>query len=405
MISGAGPAGAAASLYLSDLGIKHLVLEKAAFPRDKICGDAVSGKMLNVLARLKPEEVKAFAARPAEALLTAGMQFVAPSGRSVDIPFPPAKTDLPVGVISRRLAFDQFLASLLHSPRAEFRQQAQVTDARYVAGGVELTVEQQGQQQHIVTPLVIAADGSRSVVKKKLLGDDMDERHYCGGIRAYYQGVQGLHPENYLELHFYKDLLPGYFWIFPLPGGYANVGLGMLTEHISKRKVNLRQELLRLVHEHPRLKDRFASANLEGKISGWGLPLGSRKRPLSAPHLLLTGDAGSLIDPFTGEGIGNAGISGMVAARVAAKAVAAGTYTREVLQEYDHTLYQKLWRELQLSHTLQRLSTQPWLFSLVVNRISASPTLRNVFTNMFYDLELRAQMKNPWFYVKLLAGR
>jgi flavin-dependent dehydrogenase len=199
-----------------------------------------------------------------------------------------------------------------------------------------------------------------------------------------------------------KELLPGYFWIFPLPGGGANVGMGMLSKDIKRKKVNLRKELLNIIQNHPVMKKRFENAHLEGNIVGWGLPFGSKKRELSGNNFILTGDAASLIDPFTGEGIGNAVVSGLVASRIAKKALDAGDFSKEFLFEYDSIIYSKLWNELKLSHTLQKLTTYPWLFNFVVNRINSSKALQEVFTNMFTDLELRAKMENPMFYIKLL---
>jgi geranylgeranyl reductase family protein len=406
VISGAGPAGTCASLFLSQAGIRHLLVDKAEFPRDKICGDAVSGKMLTTLNKVHPEAVREFAAQTNLAGRSNGMTFVAPNGKQVNIAFPKSKTELPVGVISKRLDFDNFLFQLTtRHPEAEIWQEATVKEAGRENGEVKLQIQHQGELRTVRTPLVIAADGSRSAVKKKLMGEDMEDRHFSGGIRAYYQGVKGLHEEGYLELHFYKELLPGYLWIFPLPGGYANVGLGMRSDLIAKHRVNLRQKLTDLLQQHPVLRERFSNATLDGKIQGWGLPLGSRKRAISAENVILTGDAASLIDPFTGEGIGNAGISGMVAARTAIEAIKGADYSARFLKEYDKVMYQKLWRELQLSHTMQRLSTRPWLFDFVVNRIHGSKSLQEVFTNMFTDLELRAKLKSPLFYARLLMGK
>jgi geranylgeranyl reductase family protein len=405
VVVGAGPAGSTASLYLSEQQIPHLLVDKAVFPRDKICGDAVSNYMLNVIGRLRPHLMQEFASQPERAVCTYGMQFVAPNGRSVDIPFPPPRNNFPIGLVARRREFDSFLFGLTAGPYATVWQGVQVQEAVYRKNEVELTMALAGEQVKVSTPLVIAADGSRSVVKKHLLGEDMEPAYFSGGIRAYYRGVTGLHPQNFLELHFYKSLLPGYLWIFPLPGGYANVGLGMLSSHISKRRVNLRQELTRLIREEPALRHRFAGATLEGSVSGWGLPLGSRQRPLSGPHVLLTGDAASLIDPFSGEGVGNAGLSGMAAAQVALQALEKQDYSPQMLAAYDALVYQKIGKQLRLSYSLQQLSTYPWLFSFVVNRVSSSSTLQEVFSNMFYDLDLRAKMKNPLFYLKLLLGK
>jgi flavin-dependent dehydrogenase len=114
-----------------------------------------------------------------------------------------------------------------------------------------------------------------------------------------------MHSENYIELHFLKDFLPGYLWIFPLPNGLCNVGAGILSSHASRNHINLRDRLMRAIRNHPDLSSRFTNAEMIGKVEGWGLPLGSKRRRLSGDNFLLTGDAASLIDPFTGEGISN----------------------------------------------------------------------------------------------------
>jgi geranylgeranyl reductase family protein len=401
VIAGAGPAGVITSLVLSQAGQPHLILDKAQFPRDKICGDAVSGKPLDILMSLVPEQTLEFC-NSADALDARGIQFVAPNGRSVDIPFPAAKIKGPVGVVSRREVFDNFLFTQLQNRSAEIWQNAEVKGAEKTANGVRLEIEKDGTTRYVTTPLVIAADGSRSMVKRALLGDDQEDEHFCGGIRAYYKGVSDLHAQNFIELHFLKELLPGYFWIFPMQNGYANVGMGMLSSKIKKNKVNLRKAMLDAIENHPALKERFANATLDGKIIGWGLPLGSKKRPLSGDNFMLTGDAGSLIDPFTGEGIGNATVSGLVAGRQALKAVATNTYSASDLAAYDEVVYGKLWDELKTSHRLQKLSSYPWLFNFVVNRLRSSPAMRELFTNMFTDLDIRAKMKNPLFYFRLL---
>jgi geranylgeranyl reductase family protein len=401
VIAGAGPAGAITSLALSKAGQPHLILDKAQFPRDKICGDAISGKPLEILYSLVPEATLEFS-KSEGAIDANGIQFVAPNGKGVNIPFPKPKTDAPIGLVSKREVFDNFLFNQLQNSSAEIWQNAEVTGVERIGNGVKLEIEENGVKRYVTTPLVIAADGSRSMVKRGLVGDDQEDAHFCGGIRAYYKGVEGLHPENYLELHFLKELLPGYFWIFPLPNGDANVGMGMLSSNIKKNRVNLRKAMLDAIENHPALKQRFANAELDGKIIGWGLPLGSKKRPLSGDNFMLTGDAGSLIDPFTGEGIGNASVSGLLAAEYALKATAAKSYQAKDFSAYDMAVYDKLWDELKTSHRLQKLSSYPWLFNFVVNRVRSSRALQDVFTNMFTDLDMRAQMKNPLFYFRLL---
>jgi flavin-dependent dehydrogenase len=232
----------------------------------------------------------------------------------------------------------------------------------------------------------------------------MQPEHYCGGIRAYYKNVSGMHAQNFIELHFINELLPGYFWIFPLPNGMANVGAGMLTKSISKKKVNLKEAMLNAIKDNSTIKNRFANAELIGKIEGWGLPLGSKKRKLSADNILLCGDAASLIDPFSGEGISNAMYSGMRAAEKAEAALQQNNFSAPSLKEYDDIVYNRLWNELRLSHTLQKLCNYPRLFNFVVNKANKNKTVSETISSMFDDVDLRKKFRQPSFYFKLLFG-
>ncbi|WP_236943257.1 NAD(P)/FAD-dependent oxidoreductase [Hymenobacter sp. PAMC 26628] len=155
---------------------------------------------------------------------------------------------------------------------------------------------------------------------------------------------------------------------------------------------------------HPALAPRFAQAERLGPVRGFGLPLGSKRRALSGPQYLLLGDAGSLIDPFSGEGISHAMVSGRHAAVWAAQAVANGDFSSKFLQHYDKAVYNRLWQELRLSRAMQRLLNFPSLFNIVANRAANNPTLAETLSAMFLDLDLRERLRQPSFYFKLLFG-
>jgi len=144
---------------------------------------------------------------------------------------------------------------------------------------------------------------------------------------------------------------------------------------------------------------------MDGQIEGWGLPLGSKKRSLSGNRFLLSGDAASLIDPFTGEGIGNAMVSGLVAARTIKKAVDNNNYSAGFLKQYDDELYKKLWTELKLSHYLQLLTSKPRLFNFVIGKASRSKELRQTISCMFENVDIRKKFTSPMFYLKILFNR
>jgi flavin-dependent dehydrogenase len=230
----------------------------------------------------------------------------------------------------------------------------------------------------------------------------MEHKHFSAGIRAYYKGVSGMDKDNFIELHFLKDFLPGYFWIFPLPNGMANIGVGMRSDKVSRNKINLKEELKRILIDYPGLKERFSQAEPVGDVKGFGLPLGSKKRLISGDHFMLTGDAASLIDPFTGEGISNAMISGMHAADQVERCLHGNDYSAECMIQYDKKVYARLGKELNISTKMQQLINYPWLFNLVVNKAVKNKELGETISFMFDDLDLRKRLKDPRFYFRLL---
>lgn len=407
LIIGAGPGGSATSLFLAKKGIPHTIIDKAVFPRDKICGDAISGKSVYVLNRLDETIIPTFNTQKDTFIESWGVKFVAPNGKAIDIPFKKeiGNNQLPPGFISKRQHFDFELIKRLDKNYANFIDGAEVTSivrignqfsVTYIKNTVETTLSN--------IDLVVGADGDRSIVGKTFASFKKENKHYCAGIRAYYEGVEGMHAQNFIELHFLPEMLPGYFWIFPLPNGMANVGAGMLSSEVSKRKVNLKADMLNAIANNPNISARFKNAKMQGKIQGWGLPLGSKKRELSGDGFLLVGDAGALIDPFTGEGIGNALYSGMLAADSIELAIKANRFDAATLKQFDVAFYDRQWDELKLSHTMQRLTKFDWLFNFVVNKAYKNKALRETISCMFEDIDLRAKLRNPLFYFKLLIN-
>ncbi|WP_426490836.1 geranylgeranyl reductase family protein [Hymenobacter sp. 102] len=406
-ILGAGPGGATAALHLANAGHPCLLLDKATFPRDKVCGDALSGKVISELRRIGEKLPARLAAEPMQ-LPSWGIDFYAPNGRRLAVPFKPRYNpalDQSAGHISKRLHFDNFLIEeVRRRPEIDFRENTDVARHEQLPDGTWRLLAADGQE--IATcRLLLVANGAQSHFARVVGGHELEPAHHCAGLRAYYRGVQGLHPDNFIELHFIREFLPGYLWVFPLPNGEANVGVGMLTEAVSKKKVKLRERLEEILHTHPALKDRFATAERLGPVRGFGLPLGSRRRPLSGSGYLLLGDAGSLIDPFSGEGISHAMVSGRHAADWAARALAAQDFSPAFLKGYDAAVYNRLWQELRLSRAMQRLLNYPWVFNFVANRAANNPTLAETISNMFLDLDLRERLRQPSFYLKLLLGK
>lgn len=400
-IIGAGPGGCTAALALAKRGIPVLLLDQSTFPRDKVCGDALSGKVVLTLNRIDPA-LTAELRRQDFAQGSYGVEFIAPNGKSLKLPFrKDADPDVAPGFITRRMDFDNWLFNQVESSHGvTVRTGVRIERFRQEAGA--WIIGDASGNNEFKTDLVVAADGAQSRFTRSVGGISVEDEHYCAGLRRYYRGVKDLDSQGFIELHFLPEFLPGYFWIFPLKSGAANVGVGLRSDVVAKKRINLREKMERIIREHPVISKRFEGAVAEGPVRGYGLPLGSKRRSISGDGYLLLGDAASLIDPFTGEGIGNAMISGLKAAEVISSCN--GDFSAARLKAYDEAVYKRLWPELNLSKRMQELIRFPWLFNLVVNKASRSEELRDTIACMFEDIDLRGRLKDPRFYWRVLTA-
>ncbi|MFK7947569.1 MAG: NAD(P)/FAD-dependent oxidoreductase [Saprospiraceae bacterium] len=408
-IIGAGPGGAAAALKLDRLGIPCVLLDKAVFPRDKVCGDALSGKVVYGLNRIDKQIALDLFEKTDIRVGCWGIKFVFPNTKELDITVPgiedkDVKTAKPEAFISKRIEFDNFLVEEVRKSKLiDFREGVDVQKFERIDN--QWIIKNRKGETIAKTNLLLDASGALSRFSRDIAGIKKEDKHFAGGIRAYYKNVKGFTDYNFIEIYFEKELTPGYLWIFPLPNGYANVGLGMRTDHISKGKVNLKKALDDILKNNPRFKHRFDEAELDGKVVGFPLPLGSKKRKISGDGYLLIGDAASLIDPLTGEGIGNAIVSGKIAGEIVQEAIENQAFDATVLKKYDKAIYKELWRELKISHQLQRMMQYPWIVNILSSIALRSKEFTSVMTAMFTDVDLRKKLRDPRFYFRLLFSK
>ncbi len=400
IIAGAGPAGAATAIVLGQAGLSVGLFDKAKFPRDKTCGDALSVDVVNQLKIISPLILNNFQNLNPK-VSSYGVQIFSPNGSNIDIPFI-YNNDKRCGYICQRWDFDNFLVQQLKEfPLIKFYEDCEVTGIQKDQDKIQLNTT----QGYFSAPIVVGADGAHSVIAKRLMNIKPDKDHYSAGLRVYYEGVSDFHQENFIELHFFKEILPGYLWIFPLPNGKANVGIGMLSSTVSKKKINLKDVLNNLLATDPKFVKRFKNAKPLETIKGYGLPLGSKKRSISGDRFLLTGDAASLIDPFTGEGIANAIRSGRIAAEHILKAFQKNDFSKSFNQHYDKEIYRRMWKELKLSRTLQHLCRYPTLFNFVVKKANQSKQVHQLLIDSLAHVDKKKSLAHPGFYYRLIFGK
>ena len=370
IICGGGPAGSTCALALADSGLKVAVIEKYIFPRDKVCGDAVAAYVPKVLNTIHPK-FKENLLEFKEKVVVNTCRIVAPNAKSLDITYAES------GFISTRISFDNYLFEMASTEKnITFFLDHAVTDVTIDSIKDEVTVLT--DRAIFKSKIVIGCDGAHSVVNKKIVGTKPDLNHYSGAVRTYYKNVAGI-PDRTFELHFIKGLLPGYFWIFPIKDNMANVGLGALSADISKQKINLRKVFHDTINTVEYLKERFKNAEQVGQLEGFGLPLGSRKVTMSGDNFMLCGDAASLIDPLSGEGIGQAMVSGRYAGWQAKKCFDQNNFSSTFMKKYDKQVYDKFWVRHRKNYFIQQIiGNREWLLNGVVNLTSKHSLIKSI---------------------------
>ncbi len=356
LIVGAGPAGCACALSLKDAGLKVALFDKNIFPRDKVCGDAIPGRAIKILKSISPEFSYQF--RKFENKNNNRRTRIRYNKQFLDLDW------VGEAYICARMDFDNFLFTLVKKYTAtDIYLNSSIADLAIEKNKV--SIREKNTAATFEAKIIIGADGTHSILAKQLANRIIDRKHHVGSVRAYYLNVNNME-SNTTEVYFDKKFLPSYLWIFPLPGNKANVGFGMLSSIIAKKKLNIKNAFYQFIQQNPELSLRFKDATQISKLEGFGLPLGSKRVKISGDNFILTGDAASLIDPFSGEGIGNAMLSAKLAAEQVARSFKANDFTGKYIEAYDKALFKILGREFKLRYKAQQLvSAAPFVLDTI----------------------------------------
>jgi menaquinone-9 beta-reductase len=400
-IIGAGPAGLAAALALGKKGIPCLLIDKDQFPRQKTCGDGLSGKVVSTLKKIDPRYVTQLGQSDLASASNA-VRFYSPALKMMELSFKPEGEKMPTGFVCKRVDFDQFLLKqAINFPIVNFQPGIQIEKLVRYKGSVIL--EDKNGRQIAETRLVLFAAGAN----RKLIHQIDPSYHTPAvgiGIRGYFENVTGSDQQNAIEIHFLKELLPWYLWIFPFRDGSANAGLALPAKMAKDNPLSLKDLFFHLIKKYPHLKQRFENAKPAGEMEAGKLPYYSGLAKVAGDNYLLLGDAAKLIDPFTGEGIGNAMLSGYHAAETASNCMETKDFTSLMTLNYQRLIDKKLGGELKLGLKLQRLARRQFLLNLVIGKASRDENTRIFISRMLYSNEQKNKLNNPLFYLKLILG-
>jgi geranylgeranyl reductase family protein len=400
-IIGAGPAGITAAIALARRGIPSLLIDRNDFPRQKICGDGLSGKVVSILNRLNAGYVSELYSSGI-ATGSRAARFYAPNLKMMELSFQTGHHTQPPGLICKRIDFDHFLLKkALAFKEIHFECGKQVDSIIKENGYLKL----QDSSGSIIAEsrLLLFAGGSNLNLIRQLNPSFPDIEEGIG-VRGYFENVTGSDEKHPIEIHFLKELLPWYLWIFPFSDGSANVGLALPESLAKKNRLSLKDLLFHLIQSYPHLKNRFINSTLSGKIEANRLPYYTSQCQVAGDHYMLLGDAARLIDPFTGEGIGNAMASGIYAAEVASGCIAGKDFSVDNTKNYQELIDSKLGRELALSLKLQVLARRQNLLNLVIGRASRNEKTRSLISEMLYNQDTKLKLSKPEFYIKILLG-
>ena len=431
IVVGGGPAGAAAASYNALNGCKVLLIEKEVWPRDKTCGDAVGGKSLSHVEELGVK--KMVEATPH--FRVDSIVFGSANGSEVRVMLPEeAYEKMQSGYALPRVQFDYMMFKraneLVLEGGGSVVQGFAVTEVLHEGEGEEARVvgvtgkfggkRSEGPDYSFNAPLTVGAGGYNcpvaTMVSEGVHGEPfMDNEHFCGAYREYWENVEGFSGSSGpIEIHFIEGVIPGYFWLFPVSEGVVNVGIGMVIAEQRKQK-GIRKSFKKMqkfvTEEHPRFKKRFANATLvPGSGKGSLLPFGSpRKNPSSfqprrvaMAGAMCIGDAASLVDPFSGEGIGNALMSAKMTSKFFDRQTHSDGFPEESAVEYMTELWGSLGGELTNSYKLQKLVKKKRLMNWFVKRAAKKEAIREMMSEMIASKEEQTVLWSPWFLVKTL---
>ncbi len=348
IIIGGGPAGLACAIRLKDSGLKVALLEKADYPKQEVCGDGLTSDVYNQLPKLSQDLADAFQ-QSAECTRIQQLDVKYLNMRERNFMLSQDGKEVFHLFTCPRAHFDSLLfAEAKKSKEVEFYTNCKVLKVEYNPDDVLV----QTSKGEFSASMLVAGDGIQSVALRNLQKDGTKIKAQTKpypAVQAYYKNVK-MKRQNGIKIFFYKDILPGYLWIFPLADGRFNVGITLPHPQKHKDQGNLMQVMETLVQTHPNLKPLFSEAERITPIKGRPISASKHKHALSGGRFLLIGDAAYLTNPFTGEGIGNALRSGRLAAETVKEAFLSKNFSAQNLKAYDTRYYQLSKNELWISN-------------------------------------------------------
>ena len=365
IVIGAGPSGSCAASLLAEKGLKVCLLEKDRFPRQKVCGDGISGQTKKLLEELKiyPE----FGGLKRDIYPIKQSIMSSPDGTVM--PMDANELDeKSFGFTCPRDVFDEVLLSFASKKGALLKEGVRVKGIESIDDRLNAVyADFGGRDIRFLSTLTIIANGSGSNLVHQVRKRKINSKDIAIGMRTYFEGVDLQHR---CEIHYDKHLLPCYGWLFPISDSIVNVGIAMRVDLLRRSRKSITSHFYKFISENQFVKLRLHKAKPMAAPSAHIMKLGTGAGQNYGSRFLIVGDAGSFVDPINGEGISNALLTGRIAAEVGYKAFEQDNFSKSFLKQYEDRWKEKLAARFRTAKIMQWLLQRPAFVNFNISKMS-----------------------------------
>ena len=396
LVAGAGPAGSATAILLARAGVSVLVVDRAAFPRDKACSEYMSPEAVRILARLGVvETLEKAGAFPLEGMKVTGPRGATAHGRFALAGYHPFR---PTGLSISRRILDHELLAAARAAGAVILERTRVEELLYHRGGVAGVVvrDHAGRRHSLRARLTVGADGLRSVVARRL-GRRSHGTSRRMAFVAHVARVADMGPSA--ELHFRDH---GYMGLNQIGHDQTNVSLVVPSERAARARGGVERFFTETLAEFPGVRERVAAGEVVRPILATG-PFAVWSAKVIAPGALLVGDAADFFDPATGDGIYCALRGAELVADTAAAALSLpGPITVDRLIEYRQRRRRLFAGKWMLERMIDSALRFPRLFDRGVSRLGQHEGMAHRVIGLAGGFVPMRAVLNPVFLARMI---
>jgi menaquinone-9 beta-reductase len=377
-IIGAGPAGLIASMYLSKHEIPHIIVDKAQFPRHKVCGECYDGRVTRIFneidENLIPEMLK-------ENIIQTTKQYtlLKEPMKAFHIIFPEGKR--PSRIQTNRYHFDLFLLDYVKKSKyVQVFENQMIANIEHTENGIKIEGRHDGFS--VEAKLLLLACGSESRLSERFLNDKRPESHnHFIFLRGYFK-LKATFPNKSVSFYYERKPFTHAFVFCPTPNNLVNVELAISKKDYLENKPDMKQLLYDFVYNKPEVKAIFEGAEEYYSPLGTSLVLHNPAASFAGERFMIIGDAAFSSNPLAGLGVGQAVTMAKLAALKAVEALQNNDCSSKNLQSYDKEVNKRFATELRqgklvtfllksprFMDSIFSLATSYPIFSTLVNRL------------------------------------